>query len=319
VVTYLPSGLRYNYGSATIDGSYAGNGIVSGGLLLGNLNPGRTLTIRFRAQIESGPAFGLINFTLTNRTSAYANNTASVYDSASSTIYGTYASIDGGARNFGYYYFAYQDAAAPRQLSVQKLGRNIAKGESGEFSSLSASPNDTLEFIFKVRSLSSSTIYNVNISDIMPGGLNYIRGTSSINGIITSDGIIDGQGINIGSLTPHQEIVIRFNAVVGPTSVFPSGVSSIINTVRVRASDTPAAAAELPISITSGQVAGVSIAKVAGVATGTAGSLAMSLFLSALITCGYMNYTKTGLFRKREAWAVIKEHRLNKNKFNFAN
>lgn len=69
----------------------------------------------------------------------------------------------------------------------------------------------------------------------------------------------------------------------------------------------------------SGTVAGASIAKVAGVTTGTAGSLIMSLLLSTLITYGYMNYTKTGLFKKREALAVIKEHRLDKNKFNFVN
>lgn len=69
----------------------------------------------------------------------------------------------------------------------------------------------------------------------------------------------------------------------------------------------------------SGATAGASISKVAGVATGTTGSLTLSFLLSALITLGYMSYTKTGLFKRRKTLAIIKEHRLDKNKFNFAN
>jgi hypothetical protein len=69
----------------------------------------------------------------------------------------------------------------------------------------------------------------------------------------------------------------------------------------------------------SGVVAGVSISKAAGVTTGTKGSLALSLLLSALIAWAYMIYTKTGMSKKREAWAVIRKHCSDKEKFNFAN
>jgi len=69
----------------------------------------------------------------------------------------------------------------------------------------------------------------------------------------------------------------------------------------------------------SGTVAGASISKVAGVATGTAGSLALSLLLSGIVTFLYMGYTKTGLFKKRDAWAAIRNNLADKNKFNFAN
>ena len=72
-------------------------------------------------------------------------------------------------------------------------------------------------------------------------------------------------------------------------------------------------------SQTNGQVAGIStIANVAGVSTGTAGSLALSAALSLLIALSYMAYTQTGLFKRREALSIIQQHRSDKNRFNFA-
>jgi uncharacterized repeat protein (TIGR01451 family) len=276
--------------------------LVSGGIYLGNLSPGQTLTIRFRATASGNYLNNLIPQPANSRAYVSANNTGddsdNVYVHVSSTIQPIIYQSD--------------------KISVQKLGKNITQGEVAEKASLAASPNDTLEFIIKIRSLYSSTLYNVTVVDALPYGLSYIYKTTSVNGILTSDNIT-GSGLNVGSLSPNQEIVIRLNALVNSEGYFSNDTTSIVNTTRVFADNTSTVTAQLPISITKGKVAGVSISKVAGVATGTAGSLTISLLLSALITFGYMNYTKTGLFKKREALAVIKEHRLNKNKFNFVN
>ncbi len=201
------------------------------------------------------------------------------------------------------------------RLSVQKLGKNITQGEAAEKTSLTASPNDTLEFVIRIRSLYSSTLYNVTVVDALPSGLSYINRTTSINGTLTSDSIT-GSGLNVGSLNPNQEIVVRFNALLNSADYFSNGTTSVTNTVRIFADNTSTVTAQLPISI--GRVAGVSIAKVAGVATGTAGSLAFSLLLSGIVTFLYMGYTKTGLFKKRDAWAAIRKNLADKNKFNFA-
>lgn len=68
----------------------------------------------------------------------------------------------------------------------------------------------------------------------------------------------------------------------------------------------------------NGIVAGVSISKVAGAIETGAGTLVLSLLASGLITLAYMGYTKTGLFKKRDALALIKKGSANANKFNFA-
>ncbi len=52
-------------------------------------------------------------------------------------------------------------------------------------------------------------------------------------------------------------------------------------------------------------------------ATGTTDSLLLSLLLGGLAAFVYMNYSKTGLFKKRDALSIIKKHRSDRNKFNF--
>ena len=66
------------------------------------------------------------------------------------------------------------------------------------------------------------------------------------------------------------------------------------------------------------QVAGASVAGAAGVATGTTDSLIISLLLSLTAAFIYVYYTETALFKKHEAWMLIRKQRLDKNKFNFA-
>lgn len=66
------------------------------------------------------------------------------------------------------------------------------------------------------------------------------------------------------------------------------------------------------------RVAGASIANAAGTATGTVGSLALSLALGFLIAILYTAYARTNLFQKREVLATIKKQSSDKNRFNFA-
>ncbi len=268
---------------------------------MGNLSPGQILTIRFQAVADSGYLHNLISQSANSKAYATASNTGDDYDDVPVYISDTIQPV------------VYQSD----RLSVQKLGKNITQGENVERTSLTASPNDTLEFVIRIRSLYSSTLYNVTAVDALPYGLSYINRTTSVNGTLTSDSIT-GSGLNVGSLSPNQEIVVRFNALVNSAGYFSNGTTSVTNTIRISADNTSTVTAQLPISIVNGKVAGVSIARVAGVATGTAGSLALSLLLSSIVTFLYMGYTKTGVFKKRDAWAAIRNGLADKNKFNFA-
>ncbi len=116
-------------------------------------------------------------------------------------------------------------------LDIQKLGRNITRGETSERTSVGASSNDTIEFEVHVRALNGSAS-NVVVNDLLPAGLTYVSNTTSVNGNIVSNGIT-GSGINIGSLAQNQEEIVRLSATVDPV---PAGQSrTLINVSQVRA------------------------------------------------------------------------------------
>ncbi len=194
-------------------------------------------------------------------------------------------------------------------LAVTKYGRNITRGQTVETDHLYTSYNQTLEFIIRVRSLVSWTLYGATVQDVLPAGIAYIPNTTSVNNQVVADGI-SGSGINLGVLTPNQEVLVKFSGIVTATGSFPSG-STAYNTVYAHASTVSAVTAQLPI--TMGEVLGVSTVK-----TGPAGNILIALLASGLVTFGYMRYTGTALFRKRDALAATRRSTSNRARLNFA-
>ena len=256
----LPSGMRYLSGTTRVDGNFVSDGVASGGIFIGTHSANRLITIRFQAKVEDTGYFSNATSYLTNNGYASADNAGAVSDTASVTV-----SKDNGVINQNY------------QISLKKFGKNISKGEIAEYSSVNANPNDTLEFIIKVRSTSNVTLYNVIVRDALPYGLEYISRTTSLNNYIVADGIISG-GINIGTLAPNQEALVRFNAVVSNTGYWARGITNITNTGYSKADNVSEISVQLPISIANG----VSfIARATRIQTG-AGTGAMTAVLASL-------------------------------------
>lgn len=197
----------------------------------------------------------------------------------------------------------------PGVMSIQKTGRNITQGQATETTSVTVRSNDTVEFLIRVRSLSSSTLNNVIVQDALPLGVNYIPSTTSVNNILVQDGLTGG-GINIGTLVPNQEALIRFSALIAPGTTFPSGSLTAINTAYGRADNVPTISAQATMTRTS-------IGTVAGVQTGPGETLLITLLVSGLLTYGYMLYTKTPLFSRRDALAKVRQYIGNPDRLNF--
>ena len=293
----LPGGMRYIPGSVTIDnGQTPGTADPISGISLGNLSPGASVTVRFRAQIDPETSFIVGTTSLTNIAFANANNAPLVSDTAVVSVIRTGPVIIPGNP----------------QLSIQKFGRNVVRGESAEFSSVTIRANDTIEFIIRVRNVASVTTNNVIITDVLPAGLMYIPTTTSVNGNLVQDGITTAGGIHIGSLLPDQEAVIRFSARVSNISAFPDGSQTAFNVVSARADNTPTVSAQLPLSF------GAILQRVAGVKTGAASSVFAALLLSGILTGGYARYTRSPLFLRRNADSALKRSLKDRSKFNFA-
>lgn len=291
----LPLGLTYLSGTTTVDGVATADGIIGGSISLGDFAPGRTVVVRFRAQVAAESSFGLGTTTLTNTATTTSDNVPSLADTAFVQVV---RSSSGGQA---------------LQLSIAKLGRNVTRGEFAEQSSVNASPNDTVEFVVHVRSLASSgTITNVIVSDVVPTGMAYIPNTTSVNGIAANDDIVSSGGLNVGSLVPGQQAIIRLSARVNTASALPTGTTTVINTARVRADSIPEIISQLPIVIFNGSIAGIS-----KVPTGAGESVLFALAVSALITLMYMTYTRTEMFKRREIESITKKKGSDEDSMDF--
>jgi len=163
-------------------------------------------------------------------------------------------------------------------LNIQKFVRNTSTAETIEKTSTRGSSGNTIEFILHVRNLSSTTINNVNVFDPLPAGLSYNPNSTSLNGYIVGDGIING-GINIGSLAANQESIIRFFTTVN------AGINNTVinNTAQARADNVPTVySSAAVININTGIVLGALTIK-----TGAGSMIGYSLVGALMITLAY--------------------------------
>ena len=235
VVDSLPYGLTYIPGSTTVDNSYLNDGITSNGISLGSFYSGRLATIRFRVTVGQGYNYNQYNYgstTFTNSVSAYADNASTVTDSAS-VIVGSYVNPQ------------------PNQvLTIQKTARNISRGDTVQQTSLSARAGEGIEFTITVNAPYNTNLTNVVVSDLLPAGMNYTVRSTTLNNIVTTDGIVSG-GLNIGSLSSGQKAEIKFYATIN------TGVSvnqQLVNTASARA-DNVSLLTSNPVYITIGNSA----------------------------------------------------------------
>lgn len=286
----LPFGLAYSAGTTILNGIGVADGITSSGIFIGDMAIGQTANIRFRNRVAGEASFSVGTTSLVNTAVATSTNAPTVNDTAVVNV----------------------NRITNLQLSLQKLGRNLTRGELNEQLHVNGVPNDVIEFILKVKSLSDDQVTNVILKDTLPAGISYMPNTTTLNGANISDGIVSSQGINIGSLNPDQEAIVRFSVMASPATAWPQGNSTVINTVQVSADGIAAIISQLPITIANGSIAGAG-----QVPTGTRESLLLAIIVSVIITLMYMTYTRTAAFRRREAESIIKHRDSDHDSFDF--
>ncbi len=186
------------------------------------------------------------------------------------------------------------------RIELRTLGRNVTRGQSGENTSVRARTGDTLDFIIRIRSTNGSYLYNAYVTDILPAGLTYISGSTTLNGNVVGDGVTSS-GINAGTLSPNSETVIKFSARADGWNIPTWGTIVVNNTAQVRANGLDTLSVLFPI--TMGQ--NLNITNVSSVKTGPADAVWLALLVSALVTAAYAAYTRTDMFGRRTALAEV--------------
>ena len=196
----LPSGLDYINGSTKIDNISTADGLISGGISLGTINPNQIKNITFETTVSSAGSQ-----TLTNYAYASADNITQRQASAQVAV-----------------------GAAP--LYDPDLSKQVANltWSNGSGTDNKARVGDVLQYTISYTNNANSTLDNIQILDTLPPYVSY-NGNVSHNGVYYSGDII---AWNIGSLSPGQSISVTYQAIVESV---PSDNYVITNTAILRA------------------------------------------------------------------------------------
>jgi uncharacterized repeat protein (TIGR01451 family) len=283
---WLPQYVTYTPGSTTLDGVRQTDDIVLGNsntsLALMYLAPNQTYTVRFEGTLNGAP-----NGTLTNSINLHVQGYAD--QNRTSTILVT-----------GGYYWPTPTPYYGTQTQLTTAGRNVTAGQTGERTSIRAHGGDTLDFIVHIQSINGSYLSNAYLTDMLPYGLTYIPGSTTLNGYAIGDGVTTS-GINVGTVSPNSGTIVKFSVRVEPSAVPATGSVTVNNSAQLRADGLNAMSVQMPI--TMGQT--ISISGVSGVKTGPADSLWLALLLAFLVTGAYAAYTRSDLFGRRMATAEV--------------
>ncbi|MFZ5559436.1 MAG: hypothetical protein ACOZAL_01425 [Patescibacteria group bacterium] len=205
----LPYRLNYISGTTTVDGSYKEDGITSGGIYIGDLSAGQTKTIKFRARVADETMFNVGFTTLTNYGYTSGNGVALVYDSATVEVR--------------------KDSGCSASLHINKQVRNITQGFGYWTDIVSANPGNEIEVLIRINSVGNETAENSRVRDQLPSHLNYISGSTTVNGSYKEDGIVSGNGIYLGNFYVGDSKEIKFRIRVGSADEFSASSTTLTN------------------------------------------------------------------------------------------
>lgn len=204
----LPSGLEYIANTTRVDGSNVNDGITTNGIRIGNVNPSASKIVIFNARVTNSSTS-----ILTNTGVASAYNHEVVRDTA--TVTGT---------NSG--------------NAVMTIAKTVALGEnSTNFSeNVNANQDDIVRFQLVINSTGAKALDTVTVSDVLPSGLDYVSGSTRLDGASVENGIASN-GIKIGNINAGNSKTVIFNARVSSSNtgtITNTGVASALNHEVVR-------------------------------------------------------------------------------------
>jgi uncharacterized repeat protein (TIGR01451 family) len=205
----LPVRLNYVTGSTTVDGVSVGDGIITGGIYIGDIGALQTKTVKFKAKAAADSMFNIGVTTLTNYGYANANGIAAINDTATVNVK--------------------KDSGCSPSLHINKQVRNITQGSNYWTDTLFANPGDEIEVLIEVNSVGNETANNSKIKDVLPAKLNYIPGSTTVDGSYRADGIISSDGILLGNLIVGDSREIKFKTKISSAGEFTFSSINLIN------------------------------------------------------------------------------------------
>ncbi|MBI2607521.1 MAG: DUF11 domain-containing protein [Candidatus Doudnabacteria bacterium] len=170
---------------------------------LGNMSAGSTQIITLSATAASAFNFPIGSSTWINTATATASNANTVSDTAHVVVN--------------------RQITGTPSLTIDKTVRNVTAGQAIFSNSVSANPQDQVEFKVVVSNVGQATANNVVVTDTLPNNFNLSSGS------LTN---------NLGNMSAGSTQIITLSATAASASNFPIGSSTWTNTATATASNT---------------------------------------------------------------------------------
>lgn len=100
------------------------------------------------------------------------------------------------------------------QSKVLFMDKKVKAADGSWVEQNTANLNDTVYYQIVVRNDGNVALSNVTVRDVLPLYINYIPGSTKIDGVVTNDLLITTAGINLGTFSPTLQKTITFSARV---------------------------------------------------------------------------------------------------------
>ncbi len=275
----LPSNMTYG-GNLYIDGvysSYSASALASG-ISLGTINAGSSKSVVFDADLYADNYFSVDNTLLTNYAYALASNVSQKQSPV--------AQVN-----------VQKTVITSATFALDKLVRNITRGEFNWVDSTEAYPGEVVDFSLKVTNTGNTVATGISVKDTLPVNLTYYDNVK-IDGVVTTGNILSG--IYLGDLAVGAFKTVTFQAIVASSDHFNFGYTPLINTgtaYNSYASKVDSATVTVNKKAVEGAATEVN--------TGMKDGLMNYLLLPALLAIGLIALFKDSLF-KFDQWLVLR-------------
>jgi uncharacterized repeat protein (TIGR01451 family) len=206
-MTYVPS-TTYVYTKSNPAGTKLSDDIFGTGVAIPNMVAGvdGTTYITYKTKIASTIPNDNCGFYLNNVAKVYMNNVEQDQDQAKVTV-----------------------RCETKKLSINKTVKNGTVWVEQNTVGL----GELIEYRVIVKNEGNLALTNVSTRDLLPLYVNYVPGSTKIDGVATNDQLVSTAGINLGTLNPNVSKTITFSGRVYGCP--PVGGYTLTNTAYVKA------------------------------------------------------------------------------------
>ena len=213
----LPKNITYVAGSTYLGSKKVADGVTTDGINIGSVEAGKTAYVYFNAKVSSTLSDNCEDSTLTNTVKGYYNNDTKTAKTDTAVV-----KVNGKVCNSNF--------TINKQVQLD--------GGSSWSESVAAKAGDKVRYRIQFKNTGDFTLKNVEIHDILPANMTYVKGTTILynsanaNGKTLSDDIVSKNGVNIGDYAKGAEATIYFYATVDKSLADNCEGSTLTNKVN---------------------------------------------------------------------------------------